>query len=89
MIQMILNLNNHRKNLVERLKNLGKHELAEEFSGQYQGDIIMSPEQMREYEIGSKNGKTGLIASRYKWAGAVVPYRIVELDFSEKLLGFF
>ena len=66
----------------ERLKNLGKDDLAEELSGQYQGDIILSAEQMKEYELGSKS-KTGLIMSRYKWAGGVVPYRIIEKDFSK------
>jgi hypothetical protein len=70
-------------NLVERLKNLGKDDLAEELSGQYQGDIILSAEQMREYEMGPKD-KTGLIASRYKWAGGVVPYRIIEAEFSKE-----
>jgi hypothetical protein len=64
------------------LNNPRKDDLAEEFSGQYQGDIILSAEQLKEYETGSKE-KTGLIASRYKWAGAVVPYRIIEKDFSE------
>jgi hypothetical protein len=68
---------------VERLKNLSKDDLAEELSGQYQGDIIISAEQMREYETEAKR-KTGLIASRYKWAGGVVPYKITEADFSKK-----
>jgi hypothetical protein len=75
-------------NLVERLKNLGKYDLAEELSGQYQGDIILSPAQLREYEMGS-NAKTGLIFSRNKWAGGNIPFRIVEADYSEKLFQIF
>lgn len=61
---------------------MGKDDLAEELSGQFEGDIILSAEQMKEYELGSKS-KTGLIMSRYKWAGGVVPFRIIEKDFSK------
>ena len=71
--------------IVEKLKNPGKDDLAEELSGQYQGDIIMSPAELREYERGIK-AKTGLIATRYRWAGGRIPFRIVESDFSEFLL---
>jgi hypothetical protein len=66
---------------VDKLSNLGQNDLAEELSGQYQGDIIMSQDEIRELE-GSK-GKTGLIATRYGWAGGVVPYRVNEVDFSK------
>ncbi|CRK97805.1 CLUMA_CG011183, isoform C [Clunio marinus] len=66
---------------LEKLKTLGPNDLAEELSGQYQGDIVMSPEEVAEYE-NSRNTKTGLIATRYSWAGGIVPYRIVESDFT-------
>lgn len=72
-----------RVSLVEKLANLGDDDLAELYGGQYQGDIVISDEDVRELEDISRNGKTGLIARRYHWAGAVVPYRVEEKDFSK------
>lgn len=72
---------------VEKLKNLGADEWAQLYSGQYQGDMLMTPEEIREYETG-RSSKVALIASRYTWAGAVVPYSIVERDFSELEVSF-
>lgn len=66
---------------VEKLKNLGQKDLAEELSGQYQGDIIISERQLREYEMGSK-AKTGLLNTRYHWQNRTVPYRVLESHFS-------
>jgi hypothetical protein len=72
---------------VERLRHLGKNDLAEELSGQYQGDIIISPEQLMEYRSGNK-GKTGLIDTSYRWSNNEVPYEIVESYFSNLLNRF-
>lgn len=67
---------------VERLSHLSESDLAEELSGQYQGDIIISAEQLREYESG-RSSKTGLRDEKYRWLNGVVPYRVNESDFSE------
>jgi hypothetical protein len=64
------------------LRRLTESELAEELSGQYQGDIIISAEQLREYES-VKSSKTGLRDEKYRWTNGIVPYRINESDFSE------
>lgn len=69
-------------NSVEKLKNLGENDNPELYSGQYQGDMVMTDEEIRELE-NKKNGKAGLISRRYIWAGAVVPFRIIESDFSK------
>lgn len=67
---------------VEKLKNLGKNDLAEELSGQYQGDIIISERQLRDYQMKS-NTKTGLLNTRYHWQNRTVPYRVIESHFSK------
>lgn len=67
---------------MERLRHLGKNDLAEELSGQYQGDIIISPDQLREYREG-RNSKTGLTDTSYRWQDGVVPYWIDESYFSK------
>jgi hypothetical protein len=56
--------------------------LAELLSGQYQGDIVMTPEQLEEYK-GGKRGKTGLRDTDYRWPDNTIPYEIVESDFSK------
>jgi hypothetical protein len=67
---------------VERLRHLTKDDLAELLSGQYQGDIVMTPEQLEEYK-GGKRGKTGLRDTDYRWPDNTIPYEIVEGDFSK------
>lgn len=67
---------------MRRLENLRENELAEELSGQYQGDIVISDEHLRELESG-KASKTGLLNTRFRWPDAVVPYRIIESHFSK------
>lgn len=59
------------------MNNLGPDDLAELYSGQFEGDIILE-----EGELDLKR-KTVLIASRYSWAGGIVPYMVVEGDFSK------
>lgn len=43
----------------------------------------MTDDEIREIENSGKTGRAGLIAQRYNWAGASVPFRIVEADFSK------
>lgn len=69
---------------VEKLKNLGKDDLAEELSGQYQGDIVISDEEIIELES-RRSSKTGLIAERYRWTDNIVPFWINESHFSKTL----
>lgn len=53
---------------------------AEELSGQFEGDIILSDNQER-----ALRARTGLVNENYRWVGARVPYEIVEADFSKFL----
>jgi hypothetical protein len=68
---------------VERLRHITKDDLAEELSGQYQGDIVLTPEQMNEYR-GGKQGKTGIRNNFYRWKDQTIPYWINETYFSKK-----
>jgi hypothetical protein len=65
------------------LKNLGPNDLAEELSGQFQGDIVMSQTEIDALVGGGRNGRTGLIDTTYRWTDNIVPYTIKEEDFSE------
>nr|XP_040234261.2 seminal metalloprotease 1-like [Anopheles coluzzii] len=62
-----------------RLRNLRPDELAEELSGQFEGDIVLSEEQERSL---LSNRRNGLIATTYRWPGNTVPVMIVEEDFT-------
>ncbi|XP_035903575.1 seminal metalloprotease 1-like [Anopheles stephensi] len=62
-----------------RLRNLRPDELAEELSGQFEGDIVLSEEQERSI---LSNKRNGLIASTYRWPENTVPFEIVEEDFT-------
>lgn len=66
--------------LVERLKNLGPDDYAELLSGQFEGDMVMSPEEIDI--LTGRGGRTGLINTRYYWTDNIVPYTIREEDFS-------
>lgn len=66
---------------VDKLEHLSSSDLAEELSGQYQGDIVISPAQMRAYKRGSF-AKNGLIEKDYLWTEGVVPYQIITSSFS-------
>lgn len=68
---------------MERLRRISTDDLAEELSGQYQGDLILTAEQLREYR-GSKQGKTGIKNTFYRWNDQTVPYWINETYFSKK-----
>jgi hypothetical protein len=66
---------------VFRLRHLAENDLAEEWSGQFEGDIIISPEQRNELLI--RAPKTGLIDAKYRWTDNTVPYQIKVEDFGE------
>jgi hypothetical protein len=63
------------------LLNLGPHDLAEELSGQVEGDMVLNDEQIKELNEGSS--RTGLINERYHWPGGIVYYELAPRAFSE------
>jgi hypothetical protein len=69
--------------IVERLQHLGPDDLAEELSGQFEGDIVMSPAEIAQLLGEGREGRTGLINEQYRWTDNIVPYTIREADFSE------
>ena len=72
---------------VERLRNLKETDLAEELSGQFQGDIIITEEQLQETADNLKSGsKTGLRDSKYRWKDNIVPYHIMQPFFSKLIM---
>lgn len=70
--------------LVERLRHITKNDLAEQLSGQYQGDLILTQEQLKNYR-GRKQEKTGIKDAFYRWKDQIVPYWINETYFSKNL----
>jgi hypothetical protein len=66
---------------VERLKNLGADDLAELYSGQFEGDMVMSQEEIDQ--LLGRRGRTGLTYEYLHWTNKEVPYTIREKDFSE------
>lgn len=69
---------------VDKLEDLAADELAEELSGMYQGDIVISQEQLDEYRR-SDSRKNGRFPEKYQWTNAIVPYRIDESFYSNQL----
>jgi hypothetical protein len=66
---------------VLRLDNLKSDELAEELSGQFEGDIIISPEQLND--LLKRHERTGLINTAFRWPDSTVPYQIKIEDFGK------
>ncbi|GLH05554.1 Metalloendopeptidase, partial [Gryllus bimaculatus] len=48
-------------------------------SGQWQGDIVLSPEQ----KVAIRSGRTGLINTFYRWGDRTIPYKLKDGDFNE------
>lgn len=69
--------------LVERLQNLGPDDWAELLSGQFEGDMVLSPEEIELLTGGGRGGRTGLSDKKYRWKDNIIPYTIREADFSE------
>lgn len=51
----------------------------EELSGQFEGDMVLNPEQA-EYIFGDQ--RNGLIDTRYRWLNNTVPYNLSSDVFS-------
>lgn len=67
---------------VERLQTIEEGENAEELSGQFEGDIILSPEQIGELTL-----RNGLNDEKYSWPNHTVVYEITD-DFDEEQRDF-
>lgn len=63
---------------MEKLQSIGEHENAEEYSGQFEGDIILSPEQISELTL-----RNGLSDEKYSWPNRTVVYEISSDDFED------
>lgn len=66
--------------LVAKLRQLSRFELAEEFSGQFEGDIVIDSQQLRD--ISDSSLKFGLYNEKYHWVNGIVPYVITSSHFS-------
>jgi len=66
------------------LNNLGPNDYAYLYSGQFEGDMVMSSEEIEEL-LSERGGRTAMIDERYRWINNVVPYHIREADFSKEL----
>lgn len=61
--------------------------MAEELSGQFEGDMVMTSQQIEALLGGDdRGGRTGLKDERFRWTDNIVPYTIREEDFSKILL---
>ncbi|KFB53863.1 AGAP010764-PA-like protein [Anopheles sinensis] len=69
----------NRPENIARLRQLRPDELAEELSGQFEGDIVLTEEQERAMLANRRNG---LIADTFRWPDNVIPVMIVEEDFT-------
>ncbi|XP_058065781.1 seminal metalloprotease 1-like [Anopheles bellator] len=63
---------------VRRLANLGPNDLAEELSGQFEGDMVLDQEQLDFV----RNRRNGLIATDRHWPDRIVNYYINEDHFT-------
>lgn len=63
---------------MEKLEFIGENENAEEYSGQFEGDIILSPEQINDLTL-----RNGLSDEKYSWPNHTVVYEISD-DFDEE-----
>ena len=57
------------------MQHLGPNDLAEELSGQFEGDIVIPPEELEEL-LSGRGGRTGLLNEIYRWPDNIVPYEI-------------
>lgn len=80
---MTLNLFNNSQSIVSvfQLNNLGLKDLAEELSGQVEGDMLIGPQEWASYN--------GRVDPSLRWRNKTVPYWINETFFSKKLTVIF
>ncbi|KAL9703163.1 hypothetical protein quinque_006681 [Culex quinquefasciatus] len=70
---------------IARLHNPQPGDLAEELSGQFEGDIVLTEEQEDAIVRGKRNG---LISAAKRWPNNVVPYEIVEEHFTPEQVAY-
>uniref|UniRef100_A0A182P9T8 Metalloendopeptidase n=1 Tax=Anopheles epiroticus TaxID=199890 RepID=A0A182P9T8_9DIPT len=63
----------------ERLAHLGPDDLAEELSGQFEGDMVLEEDQIDMV----RSTRNGLIAPNRRWPNRIVYYYIHEQDFTQ------
>lgn len=63
---------------MEKLESLQENENAEEYSGQFEGDIILNSDQIGELAL-----RNGLSDEKYSWPNKTVVYEISP-DFDEE-----
>ena len=66
------------------MNNLGPNDYAYLYSGQFEGDMVLSPEEIEEL-FSERGGRTAMIDERYRWTDNIVPYHIREADFSKEI----
>lgn len=65
---------------MKKLSHPAKSDLAEEFSGQFEGDIVISKRQLDELE---EMRRIGHRDTKYRWIDNTIPYKIETVYFSE------
>jgi hypothetical protein len=80
--QFKLEHRNKLKNLVEKLQHPGPHDRPEQLSGQYQGDIVLTQEQLDYFNEIQTNPNSVLLDPTRYWPDATVIYEL-EGPFSE------
>lgn len=63
---------------VEKLESIGENDNAEEYSGQFEGDMILNSEQ-----VGDLLSRNGLSDEKYSWPNQTVIYEISD-DFDDE-----
>ena len=66
------------------MNNLESNDYVYLYSGQFEGDMVMSSEEIEEL-LSERGGRTAMIDERFRWTDNVVPYHIREADFSKEL----
>jgi hypothetical protein len=59
------------------LQHLGPHDNPEELSGQFQGDIVLTQEQLDYINEVQVNPNTIMVNPIKHWSNAVIPYVMV------------
>ena len=70
------------------MQHIGPNDLAEELSGQFEGDIVIPPEELEEL-LSGRGGRTGLLHERYRWPDNIIPYEIRDGFFGMTIQIFF
>jgi hypothetical protein len=64
-----------------KLNNLSSNDNAELYGNQFEGDMVLSEEEIDLLLNGERDGRTGLRDERFRWTNKIVPFMIREEDF--------